>query len=277
MDLPHTGRERPAGTKYTIRGWTMATSFGALCSDFYVNHAVNLKMDLPGERETILHLFDQVRKRVPSMDRFRRYEDELALESTRREAEYRWLVLRHNSIRTGHVNPQSMQDAYNFHRMILQIAPYHLSLSALDIDFLDLMFGFDLECMENHDQVVYDALLAESPTHELLSPDDSRAGEGGKILDVQPGLGMTLNSRGDLQAYFEVKTRTRGRRGQTRQSRQEPISVMLSIRQYGPVDAINNLHKVFDEMKDHAERLAAERLVPHLLTPIARQITSSSA
>jgi len=256
----------------------MATSFGALCSDFYVNHTVNLKMDLPGDRETILHLFDQVRKRVPSMDKFRRFEDELALESTRREAEYRWLALRHNSIRTGHVNPQSMQQAYDYHRMILQIAPYHLSLSALDIDYLELMFGFDLECTENHDEVVYEALLRDSAVHDLLGPAGSSvAGDGGKILDVQPAFGMALNQRGDLQAYFEVKTRTRGRRGQTRQSREEPISVVLSIRQYGPVDAINSLHKAFDQMKDQAEHLATERLVPHLLTPIARHITSSSA
>ena len=37
----------------------MATSFGALCTDFYINQKVGLKMDLPADRETILHLFDR--------------------------------------------------------------------------------------------------------------------------------------------------------------------------------------------------------------------------
>ena len=38
------------------------TTFVALCSDFYVNQKLALKMDLPSERETILHFFDRVRK-----------------------------------------------------------------------------------------------------------------------------------------------------------------------------------------------------------------------
>jgi hypothetical protein len=57
----------------------MATSFGALCTDFYVNQKLALKMDLPGERETVLHFFDRVKKSIPAMNRFRRYDGELAL------------------------------------------------------------------------------------------------------------------------------------------------------------------------------------------------------
>ena len=51
----------------------MATSYGALCTDFYVNQKLALKMDLPSDRETILHLFDRVKKTVPNMNRFHRY------------------------------------------------------------------------------------------------------------------------------------------------------------------------------------------------------------
>ena len=127
----------------------MATSFGALCTDFYVNHKLALRMDLPAERETVLHFFERVRKTVPSMNRFRRYDAELALESSRKEAEYRWLALWPTTVRTGHVNPQAMSDAYEYHRMIMELAPYHLSLSPLDVDFAELLFGFDLECKDN--------------------------------------------------------------------------------------------------------------------------------
>ena len=45
----------------------MATSFGALSTDFHVSHKLNLRMDLPDDRETLLHLFDQTRKVVPAM------------------------------------------------------------------------------------------------------------------------------------------------------------------------------------------------------------------
>ncbi len=248
----------------------MATSFGALCTDFYVNQKLSLKMDLPGDRETVLHLFDRVRKSIPAMERFHRYEGELSLES-RRDAEYSWMAMRRTSIRTGHVNPQSMEAAYKLHKLVLEVAPYHLTISPLDVDYLELMFGFDLECRSNHDEVVYDALMADSPMADLLRVP------GGKILEVQPTFGMSLSTIGDLQAHFEIKTRTKSRRGSSKKYRGEPLSLFLIVRQYGPVPTIEDLQSAFTKLAELAEKLAAERMVPSLLTPIARQITSSSA
>ena len=57
----------------------MSTSFGALCTDFYVNQKIDVTMDLPTTRETILDLFDRVKKVVPVMDRLRRFDGEIAL------------------------------------------------------------------------------------------------------------------------------------------------------------------------------------------------------
>lgn len=249
----------------------MATSFGALCNDFYVNQKLALKMDLPTERETILHLCDQVRKVMPGMTRFRRYEGEIALESSRREAEYRWLALRRNSVRTGHVNPSSMPDAYKLHKLILDHAPFHLTISPLDVDYLELLFGFDLECQANHDDVIASALFTDSPLGQLLRQPNAR------VLDVQPILGVSLSDSGDLQAYYEVKSRRRGRRGASARYKDEPISIFLTLRQYGPVSAIEDLPKIFKVLCKHAEELAGNCLVPYLLTPIARYITSGSA
>ena len=61
------------------------TSLGALCTDFYVNQKLALKLDLPSARETVLDMFDRIRKELPNMDRFRRYDGELALESAEAE------------------------------------------------------------------------------------------------------------------------------------------------------------------------------------------------
>ncbi len=256
----------------------MPTSYGALCTDFYINQKLALKLDLPGERETILHLFDRIRRSEPSMDRFRRFDDELALESSRRDAEYKWMALRRTSIRTGHVNPPSMEQAYRFHRLVLEVSPFHLTISPLDIDYLELLFGFDLECNANHDEVVYDALMGQSPLGDLLRlPAGFPESEHTKVIDVQPVFGLQLNRTGELQAFFEVKTRQRGRRGGAGRSRNEPISIFLTLRRYGPVDDIKHLGHEFNRLKDCAELLATERLVPGLLTPIARHITSGSA
>lgn len=249
----------------------MATSFGALCNDFFVNQKLALKMDLPADRETVLHLLDQVRKAVPSMDRFRRYEGEFALESARRDSEYRWLAMRQTSIRSGHVNPQSMKEAYRLHRLVYELAPYHLTISPLDVDYVELLFGFDLECKANHDAIVYEALFSQSVVGNLLRGTEQQ------ILDVQPIYGMNLTDKGNLQAYFEVRTRTKSRRGKTpSRSRREPISIFLTLRHYGPIHDIEELTGIFDDLTQHAETLATERLVPHLLTPIARHITSST-
>lgn len=252
----------------------MATSFGALSTDFYINQKLTLKMDLPSERDTLLHFFDQVRKSHPGMTRFRRYEGELSLESSRREAEYTWLSLRQSSIRTGHVNPDSMEDAYRFHRRMLEIAPYYLTLSPLDIDYVELMFGFDIECKANHDEVVYEALFSQSPLGGLLKPTDAAA--GAKVLDVQPVFGLNLSDDGQLQAYFEVKTRRRTRRGSGRRYAQEPISLFITLRDYGPVDKLDDLKSVTKKLATHCEALAMERLIPDLLNPIVQHISPSS-
>ena len=249
----------------------MATSFGALCTDFYINQKLALKMDLPSDRETILHFFDRIRKSLPGLRRLRRYEGELALESARRDAEYSWLALRRTCIRTGHVNPEAMNDAYNLHQLVLELAPYHLTISPLDVDYVELMFGFDMECKDNHDEIVFESLIAGSPIANLMKVDDAR------VLDIQPVFGMSLSESGDLQAYFEVKTRQKSRRGSSRPYRQEPISLFITVRKYGPVDKVEDLLAIFDTLSYHCETLATEKLVPDLLTPIAKYITSGSA
>lgn len=249
----------------------MATSFGALCNDFYINQKLSLKLDLPADRETLLHLFDRVRKSVPSMDRLRRYQAELVMESSRKEPEYRWLALRRNNIRTGHVNPQSMEEGFSLHKLLLELAPYNLTVSPLDVDYLELLFGFDLECTANHDEVVYDALFAHSPVAPLMQV------KGARTIDVQPVFGMSLGEKGDTQCTFEVRTRPKTRRGKAGRFRDDPISIFLTMRKYGPIHDIAELPQMLTQLGDKAQQLAAEQLIPHLLTPIARQITSSSA
>ena len=50
------------------------TAFQALCSDFYVNQRLWLKLDLPDRRETVLDLFDRLRRTFPKLSQFQRYE-----------------------------------------------------------------------------------------------------------------------------------------------------------------------------------------------------------
>jgi len=250
----------------------MATSFGALCTDFYINQKLALKMDLPSERETTLHFFERVRQAVPAMSKFRKYDGEMVLETPRKkdDPQNAWLSLRKNSIRSGHVNPDSMEQAYRYHQFVLQQAPYQLSISPLDVDYVELTFGFDLECSENQDEVLYQALFADSPLGAVMNI------EGSKVLDCQPFCSVNLDDHGNMQAFFEVRTRQKSRRGSSGRYADEPIVLQLTVRKYGPVDKPEDLKNQFPELAEVCSQLTIDKLVPELLMPISRHITSSA-
>ena len=118
--------------------------------------------------------------------------------------------------------------------------------------------------------MVADALFASTPLADLLRMPQTR------VLELQPAFGIALSADGDLQAHFEVKTRRKSRRGRSGRYRDDPISIVLTVRHYGPVGEVGDLMTVFDDLAQRAEVLVTERLVPNLLLPISRQITSSS-
>lgn len=246
----------------------MNSSFAALCTDFYVNQKIALKMDLPSNRETILHMMDRVRKEFPAMGRFRRFDDEVALESPDDEHNYCWLALRRTSIRTGWVNPVSLDRAYDLHRLMIEIAPYFLSISPIDVEHIELVYGFDLEAGDDRNAIVFDALLSQSQFASVVDADRET------MLDVQPFMAFSLSTKGDLQAFLEVKTRpdqmeiSNGRLGES------PISVYLTARRHGPFQAMDELNATFGMLAGHLERLAEERVIPNIVVPLREAILS---
>ncbi len=247
----------------------MATSFGALCTDFYVNHKLAVKMDLPKDRETVLHLFDRVRAEIPEMSRFKRYQDELALESPRREGAYQWLALRKQSIRSGSVNPESMDEGYRLHRLVMEMSPYFLTISPLDIEYIELMYGFDLECKVNQHQAIAEALYGGTPMMRLLEMP------GATPMEVQPAFGVTLLDEQDLHVYYEVKARTTPGQVRNDRYRTEPLSIFLTLRRPGVIEKIDQLPDVLAAMRVRGEQLATDQLIPNLLQPISRIIIGS--
>ena len=244
----------------------MATSFGALCTDFYVNQKLALKLDLPESRETVLDMFDRVRREMPAMDRFRRYDGELALESPEQDSQYSWLALRRTNIRSGWVNPESLEQAYRLHKLVLEIAPYFLSISPIDVEHVELVFGFDLEAETNRNDVVMQALLGDSPLAGLMDPQREA------VLEAQPFVGFCLNDRCDLQAFVEVKTRARAAEIVEQRYDGQPISVYLTVRQHGPMKSLQELTTAFGGLSGHIERIAEQRVIPNIVMPLRDRI-----
>ncbi|MFZ4573396.1 MAG: hypothetical protein ACOYN0_03295 [Phycisphaerales bacterium] len=246
----------------------MTDSYRALCNDSYVNMKVQTKMELPRSRETVLELFERVRRQFPHMNSFRRYRDELALESPQSEQPHRWLAIRNNTLRTGSVNAPSQVEAYGIHEHIIEVAPPYLSLSPLDIDFVELLYGFDLRAGGNHDAIVLDALIPGSPLAALLEIP------GAVPSDCQPIIGMTFGNRGDTELYFEVKTRAAG--NSHRDAAGDPISVYLTLRKSGPFTELKELYATFQRLARLGEELVERRVVPGLIVPIRQAIASGN-
>ena len=256
----------------------MTAGFRALCSDFYINQKVSVKLDLPESRETILDLFERVRRGFPGMSSFRRYRDELALESPQSETPHRWLAIRPANIRSGVVNPEEAEAAYGLHRSVLEIAPYFLSISPLDIEYIELLYGFDLAASGNQDAVVARALLSGSPLEPLLDLDRAIP------MDFQPLIGMlVLGAEGETiasaaahtEVHFEVKTRSGGASaGREPDVPFDPISVYVTLRKYEPVQDVKALPGVVDALAELGEELVTSRALPHLVRPIREAISS---
>lgn len=244
----------------------MTESFRALVSDMYVNQKLSVKLDLPKNRETILDLFERVRREHPVMDHFKRYKEELALESASGAFPHRWLAIRNNTVRAGEVNGDSLKGAYDLHRRLLEIVPFYLSVSPLDIESQELLFGFDLAATGNHDAIVHEALYMGSSFGQAFEVP------GATPVDCQPMVGLSLG--GQVQAIFEVKTRS-GAKSESDGS-PEPISVYLTIRRRGPVRELREMVDHLSTLIQHGEDLLRTRVVPHILQPIRHAIASNA-
>jgi hypothetical protein len=149
---------------------------------------------------------------------------------------------------------------------VLEVAPYFLSISPLDVDHLELVYAFDFECDGNRDEVVLDALLGGSPLGDFADASTDT------ILDSQPFIALALADAPDMHVYVEVKTRLP--RGETAVTREggEPLSVLLTVRRTGPVRALADLPTILAALSGHGERLVEQRLIPRVLMPLRDRI-----
>src|SRR2546430_15975157 len=177
----------------------MSNPFSAFSEDFYITMRLGPQMTLPHSREPLLHFFDGVQKQFPSMTRFRKLDNgELNLEEDRGQESYRWMSVEQKRLSSGHVNPESIEEALELQKLLLQQAPYQLGISPVEIDYLDVLFGFDLEFNGNHDEIIAETLFAESPL-SCLSEET-----GARPVDFQPTITVALSDDCRLQARIDV-------------------------------------------------------------------------
>ncbi len=243
-------------------------SYTLLCDDFYAEMVMNTKLGLPTERDTILAFFERIQKRFPSMGCFyRRAKNEYCLEEDTNPRRYRWITIGGEHIGCGVVNPARFEDAYCQARLVLELVPYMLSVSHLDIDSLDVTFGMDFGCSGSHDEVIAEALFGGTALSCLLDLP------GASAVDFSPTIVVGLSDDRLTQARITVESKTGvGAAGRGMQKPDEAISLSFTVRQYssssGRFDALGS----FERQCKLAEELMAEKIVPNLVQPLTSVI-----
>lgn len=252
-------------------GDAMSNPLAAFCDDFYINMRLGSQMPLPTQRETVLHFCEMLQKAFPGLTRFRSSDvGDVSLEEDRAGNSYRWMSIEHRRLCSGHVNPPGLVEAMRLHQLILELAPHQLGLSPLEIDYLDVLFGFDLDFTGNHDEIIAESLLSDSP---LLCLNEI---PGTKPMDIQPSITVALSEDCRLQARLEVVTRTNSYQVRTGEYTEEAISVYLIVRRYWGDRPRKPMEKLVMDLAMKGQELCESYIVPRILKPIAAAISSRS-
>ena len=242
------------------------TPYSELCDEFGIFAHANMKMELPTNRETVLHFFNSMQKTFPTMTDFdSRGNNEFVLEEDRERGSYRWIGLEAKRFASGYVNPPSLEAADAQHERVLEIAPYHLDFGALDCEALDVLFSFDLLYSGNHDEVVAEALGLNSTLESLMQAPGTR------VLGYEPSLMLALDETCRLQCRLNIETRTNAYQIRTNRFPEVPITVAFTVRQYWAKQA----GKTFVEGYQNQRRICAELVDNHIIPAVIKPLSST--
>lgn len=242
--------------------------YSSLSDDFYVNMNLGTEMELPANRETVLHFFERVQKTYPTMRNFYcRERGDFVLEEDKDQGNYRWCTIEPRRVCSGQVNPDSIEGALDQHRLVLELAPYMLSVSPLDCEALDLLFGFDFTYRGNHNQLVAEA-LGVSPAMEWLAEIP-----GATVINHEPSLTIALDEECRTQFRLSVETRTNAYQVRTGEFPEEQLSVYVTARQYGSLGPNKTFVETLERLAEVCHEMLDNHVIEHVLDPLARTIS----
>lgn len=243
------------------------TRYGSYSDDFYVNLNLNTEMELPSSRETVLHFFDQLRKQYPNMRNFYcRDRGEFVLEEDKDQGNYRWATIEPRRICSGFVNPPSLDEVFTQHALVLDTVPYTLSVSTLDCESLNVMYGFDFTYRGNHNELLAEALG--------LSPAFDKVAEitGGTLVSNEPSIQLALDDECRVQCRLSVETRTGAYHIRTKEYPEEQLSVYLTLRRYGSLDPGETYTSTMNDLRTRCEDILDNHVVENILVPLQQTI-----
>jgi len=244
------------------------TPYASLADDFYVNMNLATEIELPAQRETILQYFERVQKRFPSMRKFYcRDKRDYVLEEDKDQGRYRWAAVEAKRLCSGQVNPSSIDDALEQHRLVLDLAPAFLSVSPLECEALDVLFGFDFAYRGNHNALLAEALGVGSALERLGDAP------GARVINYEPSLTIAIDEDCRIQVRVSTETRTNAFQVRTGEFNEEQLSVYVTARQYGSLDPETSYVDAMERLAQLAREVVDTCVVEQILRPLARTIS----
>lgn len=241
--------------------------YSSLCDDFYVNMNLSTEMELPHSRETVLHFFERVRKQFPEMRNFYcREKGDFVLEEDKDRGAYRWATIESRRVCSGYVNPADIDQALAQHRLILELAPYMLSVSPLDCEALDLLFGFDFTYRGNHNQLVAEALGLSPSMERMLDVP------GAQVINFEPSVTLALDRECRLQCRLSIESRSTAYQVRTGDYPEEQLTVFLTARKYGSLGPESSFESAMEDLTQVCYDMVDNYVVDNVLRPLARAI-----
>jgi hypothetical protein len=241
--------------------------YSSLCDDFYVNMNLSTEMELPNNRETILHYFERIQKTYPTMRNFYcRERGDFVLEEDKDRGQYRWCTVEARRVCSGQVNPVTVDEALEQHRLVLELAPYMLSVSPLDCEALDLLYGFDFTYRGNHNELVAEALGVSQALERLVEQP------GSVVLNYEPSLTLALDEECRLQCRMSIETRTNAYQVRTGEYPEDQLSVYLTARQYGSLGPEATYVTALEELSKTCHEMVDSYVIENVLRPLAQAI-----
>jgi hypothetical protein len=241
--------------------------YSSLSDDFYINMNLGTEMELPANRETVLHFFERIQKTYPSMRNFySRDRGDFVLEEDKDKSGYRWCTIEPRRVCSGQVNPETVEQAIAQHELVLDLAPYLLSVSPLDCEALDLLYGFDFTYRGNHNQLVAEALGVSPAMEQMLELP------GASVINCEPSLTVALDEECRVQFRMSVETRTSAYQVRTGDYPEEQISVYVTARQYGSLSADSTFVDTLKRLQQVCQEMLESYVIEHVLQPLARTI-----
>lgn len=242
----------------------MSEDYASLCDMFYTNARVGTHLKMSADRGTLVSFFERMQKSYPGLVNFSRggSEGESFLKEDQDSGSYRWLSHGENFLSSGFVSPATPEEGHKFSETVLEAAPYYLSISPVDMDYLEIAWGFEFRCKANHHEIIAEAIFGETPLGQLLSIPDAKAIGFG----ISPLVSISLDLRTQLRIVLQPRTTVP--QIKTGQYTNAGLDVIGVLRMWSGGLRHLDLHTLHRDLVEQGRPLIEDRLVKPIIIPI---------